>query len=82
MEDWHEQATDYTYNFVDTVGQLWLPNFIYDDCQCSDRIGDNAAIGLLPTQGHWTRRVWSPLGIVPETVVGAVTLTLYFRTGR
>ena len=49
MEDWHEQASDYTYNLVDTEGQLWLPNLIYDDCQCSDRIGDNVAIGLLPT---------------------------------
>lgn len=49
MEDWHEQASDYKYSFVDTVGQLWLPNLIYNDCQCSDRIGDNAAIGLLPT---------------------------------
>lgn len=31
------------------MGQLWLPNLFIDDFQCSDRIGDNAAIGLLPT---------------------------------
>jgi hypothetical protein len=29
MADSHQHASDYTYNFVDIVGQLWLPNSIH-----------------------------------------------------
>jgi hypothetical protein len=49
MEHCREQYSDYTLNSVYTMQQLWLSNLIYDDCQCSDRIGDNTTIGLLST---------------------------------
>jgi hypothetical protein len=49
MEHCREQDSGYKFNSVDTVQQLRLSNLIFDDCQCSDRIGDNTTIGLLST---------------------------------